>query len=362
MENPLLTFASPTIITGDKSQVYVATHEIAHSWTGNDVTCQNWENFWLNEGFTVFEERKVSGKLHGREFAQVEALLGNSSMFTDMKIFGLHHPFSSLHPTLDGASPDDSFSTVPYDKGFQLLYFLESLIGEDMFQTFLRKYILSHQQSSVITDELRMNWEDFVEDNFNATETNRILGSVDWDAWIYAPGLPPVQLDFTTKASNASADLAREYIKLGGKSSPANFKDFLDYYSNLKVIFIETLAASEELTPEILARVDADYNLTNTVDPECKQRWFPMGILKNYSAVVEPAHQFISSMGRLKYLNPVYLSLLSSGQKDLAIQWFRENESFYHPLAIQSLKKMLGLDGEKTFYSAVVDKVTEFIN
>ena len=79
MENPLLTFASPTIITGDKSQVYVATHEIAHSWTGNDVTCKNWENFWINEGFTVFEERKVSGKLHGADFAKVEALLGKHS-------------------------------------------------------------------------------------------------------------------------------------------------------------------------------------------------------------------------------------------------------------------------------------------
>lgn len=118
MENPLLTFASPTIITGDKSQVYVATHEIAHSWTGNDVTCQNWEHFWLNEGFTVFEERKVSGRLHGREFAQVEALLGNTSMYEAMTAYGMDNVFSSLHPTLKGANPDDSFSTVPYEKGF----------------------------------------------------------------------------------------------------------------------------------------------------------------------------------------------------------------------------------------------------
>jgi len=118
MENPLLTFASPTVIAGDKSQVYVATHEIAHSWTGNDVTCKNWEHFWLNEGFTVFEERKVSGKLHGKDFAKVEALLGNSSMYTDMINYGLKNPFSSLHPTLKGASPDDAFSTIPYDKGF----------------------------------------------------------------------------------------------------------------------------------------------------------------------------------------------------------------------------------------------------
>jgi len=81
MENPLLTFASPTIIVGDKSQVYVATHEMAHSWTGNEITCENWENFWLNEGFTVFVERHVSGEIHGEDFSKVSALLGNTSMW-----------------------------------------------------------------------------------------------------------------------------------------------------------------------------------------------------------------------------------------------------------------------------------------
>lgn len=98
MENPLLTFASPTIIAGDQSQVYVATHEIAHSWTGNDVTCKNWENLWLNEGFTTFIERKVSGSIYGRDFAKVEALLGNSSMYEAMNLFGLNSSYSSLNP------------------------------------------------------------------------------------------------------------------------------------------------------------------------------------------------------------------------------------------------------------------------
>ena len=118
MENPLLTFASPTIIVGDKSQVYVATHEIAHSWSGNDVTCRNWEHFWINEGFTVFEERKVSGQLHGKDFAKVEALLGNSTLWTDMQNLGLDNTYSSIHPVLQGDNPDNAFTTVPYEKGF----------------------------------------------------------------------------------------------------------------------------------------------------------------------------------------------------------------------------------------------------
>ena len=129
MENPLLTFASPTIIVGDKSQVYVATHEMAHSWTGNEITTRDWENFWLNEGFTVFVERHVSGEIHGENFSKVAALLGNTSMWQDMQSFGLENTYSSLHPVLRGDNPDSSFSEVCYEKGFQLLVHLESLIG-----------------------------------------------------------------------------------------------------------------------------------------------------------------------------------------------------------------------------------------
>lgn len=117
MENPLLTFASPTIIVGDKSAIYVATHEICHSWTGNEVTLENWSNMWLNEGFTTFEERKVSGQLHGVNFAKVEAILGNASLWTDVQNFGLNS-FTSLYPELEDLNPDSSYNGVPYEKGY----------------------------------------------------------------------------------------------------------------------------------------------------------------------------------------------------------------------------------------------------
>jgi len=120
MENPLLTFASPSIITksGDKSGITVAIHEIAHSWTGNTVTCANWRNLWLNEGFTVFMERKADFILFGEDFYKMDAINGNDSMVTDMMKFGLKDSFSSLNPDVKGRNPDDAFSTVPYEKGF----------------------------------------------------------------------------------------------------------------------------------------------------------------------------------------------------------------------------------------------------
>jgi len=131
MENPLLTFASPTIITGDKSQVYVAAHEMAHSWTGNTVTCANWDNFWLNEGFTVFLERKCAEVLHSVDFAKASAFVGNSSAYQSMEGYGLWNSYSSLHPNVRDDLPDNSFSVIPYEKGYQFLYFIEQeVLGE----------------------------------------------------------------------------------------------------------------------------------------------------------------------------------------------------------------------------------------
>jgi len=117
MENPLLTFASPTIIVGDKSGVSTANHEIAHSWTGNLVTNMNWDSFWLNEGFTVFLERKISKILNGDAYVKMDGRNGNSSMYNAMLGYGLTDKFSSLTPRAGNQNPDDAFSSIPYEKG-----------------------------------------------------------------------------------------------------------------------------------------------------------------------------------------------------------------------------------------------------
>ena len=346
MENPLLTFASPTIIVGDKSQVYVATHEMAHSWTGNEVTCLNWETFWLNEGFTVFIERHVSGEIHGEDFSKVSALLGNTSMWQDMENFGLDNTYASLHPVLRGDNPDNSFSEVPYEKGFQLLYYLESLIGRDEMKKFLNFYIQEHSLTSITQDNLRATWEFFVEykiPGLSASDVNNILGSVDWNTWVYKTGLAPVPLDFTTAESDESAQLALDYIALGGNGTPENYQDYFNYYSNLKVVFHDTLQSNyDQVTIAILERIDADLNCTADIDPEVRQRWYPTGLGLFYDPVYAPAEAWISSMGRSKYLTPVYASLQDSGQHDTGCAWFDENKDFYHPVAATSVEGILG--------------------
>jgi leukotriene-A4 hydrolase len=157
MENPLLTFASPSIMTADKAQVFVATHEIAHSWSGNLVTNQNWSNFWLNEGFTVYTERNVSQRLHDLSFFNQEALIGDDGLTTDIETFHKFSPtYSSLTPQMNGRNPDDSFSTIPYEKGFQLLYSVEECIegvkpneGKMIMQLFLKEYFTRYAKMSI---------------------------------------------------------------------------------------------------------------------------------------------------------------------------------------------------------------------
>jgi leukotriene-A4 hydrolase len=118
MENPLLTFATPFIIVGDKSAIGVAVHEIAHSWTGNLVTNMNWDNFWLNEGYTVFLERKALKALYNDAFVKMDSRNGNNSMYQAMLNYGITNKFTSLTPRTGIQNPDDAFSTIPYEKGF----------------------------------------------------------------------------------------------------------------------------------------------------------------------------------------------------------------------------------------------------
>jgi leukotriene-A4 hydrolase len=124
MENPQLTFLTPTLLAGDKSLIDVVAHEFAHSYSGNLVTNENWSHFWLNEGWTVFLERKIIGKIHSEQHRQLGAILGQADMNASINLFGPSHPYTALCLDLKNVDPDDSFSSIPYEKGFAFLYYL----------------------------------------------------------------------------------------------------------------------------------------------------------------------------------------------------------------------------------------------
>lgn len=172
MENPLLTFASPSIIdpTGAKTSVFVAIHEIAHSWTGNTVTCGNWSNLWINEGFTVFLERKTGHELFGDDFFRIESINGNQSVNDAYAGFAKKQEFTKLNPDTSTENPDDSFSTVPYEKGYQFLTYLETVLGQYNMAEMLHSWIVENFFESRIWNDFEAHFRTFVEKKFKDPE------------------------------------------------------------------------------------------------------------------------------------------------------------------------------------------------
>lgn len=348
MENPLLTFASPTIIVGDKSQVYVATHEIAHSWTGNQVTCKDWSNMWLNEGFTVFEERKVTAILkNSKDFALREAQLGNVSLWVDINGYGLDNTYSSLHPVLNGNNPDESYSQLPYEKGFQFLTYMETLLpSQDDFQEMIQQYILKYSLKSVTWEDFQQSWTEYTSSKYNATYAASIQGSVDWDKWVFQGGANPQGQDvmsFATAQGTEFENLADAYISLNGKSHPSNYADYLNVEDpQLKVIFLNRLTARiNEISLAVIQLIDQDYKCTSDPNPEIGQRWLPLALAFKLPAAYDGAHTLVGIQGRMKYLNPIYQALVNTGRRDLAWEWLQEFQDFYHPIAYNKVYSII---------------------
>jgi leukotriene-A4 hydrolase len=196
MENPCLTFVSNSLIAGDKSLTNVIAHEISHSWTGNLVTNKNWENFWMNEGFTTFVERKISELRYGEDMSNLE----NNVHFRELEIVLEQlgdHTFSKLMPDLTDVDPDDAFSRVPYEKGFTFLYFLESLVGKDNFQKILQKWLTDFAYKSIVFQDFRNLFEQQVKTLFELSKSEEILKQIDWEAWMYTPGKTLIKHNFS---------------------------------------------------------------------------------------------------------------------------------------------------------------------
>lgn len=207
MENPVYTFATPTVVSGDRQNVDVIAHELSHSWSGNLVSNYSWEHFWLNEGWTTYLERRLQAAIHGddrhRDFS---ALIGWKALSDSIEQFGADHEFTKLVPNLHGKDPDDAFSSIPYEKGFTFLLYLEKLVGQDKWDLFIPHYFTTFKQRSVDSFEFKATLLEFFAKDAAAAEK---LSEVDWDTWYFRPGYPP-KPDFNT-------DLADECYALADK-------------------------------------------------------------------------------------------------------------------------------------------------
>jgi leukotriene-A4 hydrolase len=247
MENPCLTFATPTLLAGDKSLADVIAHEIAHSWTGNLVTNATWEHFWLNEGWTVWLERRILAKVKGSEdYLKLSAQVGWNHLKDDISRMGHDGKFTRLVWPLAEEDPDEAFSRVPYEKGFNLLYHLEGLVGAERFLVFAKAYIQKFKLVCVTSGEFRDFFVDYFShldegeegddgdtdegdiDALNLTKPSKreaangqngknaknraMLDGIDWDVLLLAPGMPAHQPDFSNALTITAHVLARRWV------------------------------------------------------------------------------------------------------------------------------------------------------
>ena len=245
MENPCLSFCSPCLINGDKSLVDIVAHELIHSWSGNLVTNENWRDFWLNEGITMFLQRKIIEEWKGEIYSKMDAILGLFYIEEYLDLFGPDSTFTSLRPDYGGESPDDYYSDIPYEKGFNLMYYIESLIGNETMKKFFQSYFEHFKYKSLDVFEFKDYLIKFCQDNNVTQET---LNKIDWDAWIFQPGKCPIANNFTNKDSIEVDEALDKFLK--EELDEDLLEKFNSWIPTAKTVFMNTLEQRDEfLTP-----------------------------------------------------------------------------------------------------------------
>jgi len=310
MENPCLTFATPTLLSGDKSNADVIAHEIAHSWTGNLVTNFNFEHFWLNEGFTVFTERKIVGRMHGEPARHFSAILRWKDLAETVNVnLGPTNPLTSLVPNLVGVDPDDAFSVVPYEKGSTFLWYLEDTVGgAALFEPFLKAYYKKFAYQSITSN----TFKDFFLEQFSNVEA---IKSIDWDTWFNKPGMPIYKPKFDDSLAKESWSLAEKW-QAWDVSTPAPFGDEFDKFSpTQKQEFLGTLINGAPLDHAKLDKMEALYSLSNCSNVEIVFRWIRLGIKARWEPSVPEALRLATVQGRMKFVRPLFKDLYGWEEK-----------------------------------------------
>lgn len=336
MENPCLTFATPTLLSGDKSNANVIAHEIAHSWTGNLVTNSNFEHFWLNEGFTVFTERKILGRMRGEQTRHFSAILGWRDLEETVNSqFSPTHPFTALVPDLSGVDPDDAFSTIPYEKGSTFLWYLEELVGgSEKFEPFLRAYYVHFIYQSITTDQFKTFFLSYF-------SSNPAISSIDWDTWLYAPGMPPYKPNFDTTLAVKSRELADKWV---AGNIPENNKEFEEFSAEQKLEFLGILLESDKLEHEKLEKMDKIYSLSTSPNTEVLFGFIRIGIKARWEKSVELGLDLATRQGRMKFCRPLFKDMWGwEEQKERVKKCFLEHRAEMMSVCREMVGKDLGI-------------------
>ncbi|ORY89696.1 peptidase family M1-domain-containing protein [Leucosporidium creatinivorum] len=343
MENANLTFLTPALVVGDRSEVDVIAHELSHSWFGNLIGCANWQSFWLNESWTTYTERLLTQALHGAAARSFDYIVGRLALDEALKQMSHEPRFQRLHvPYKVGEDPDDGFSTVPYDKGANMLLYLERLVGGlEVFGDYHKAYVQRFSGLSIVTNDwLEHFWQYWSQ----FPEKEEILRKeFDVDAWLNGEGLElPVKIEYDTSLADNAYDLAARWDSARSQDSFPEFTaaDVEGWTSNQVSMLLDTLHKYEPFSESAVEAVQKTYGVNKTSNPEIKLRWLLFALKSGFYK--EEAAKWVQGQGRMKYCRPTYKAL-AKVDYELAKKTFLDAESFYHPIARDMIVKDLGL-------------------
>mgnify|MGYP000865081522 CR=1 FL=1 len=333
MENPLLTFSTPTILAGDKSLVNLIAHELAHSWSGNLVTNATWNDFWLNESFTVYFERRIMEALNGKSYADMLWNLGYQDLknSTDNIFVGDLQSLSKLRLDLSGKDPDLGLSDIAYEKGAHLLLLIEQKIGRAAMDVFLKKYFNAFAFKSITTSQ----FVSYV-DSTLFKDHKQLSQQIAFDTWINDAGLP----------SNCPIVANEKFAKVNDVFSQFQATKQLDTVLLHQWSTYEWLHFLRQLKPNVqydeMAYLDSLFHLTQKANAEVATVWFVLSVKAQYKPAFDKMHQFLNTVGRMKFLEPIYEAMSQSAiMKSKVWEIYNSNKSQYHPLTQKSVERFL---------------------
>jgi leukotriene-A4 hydrolase len=321
MENPRLTFLTPTIIAGDRSLVALVAHELAHSWSGNLVTNATWSDFWLNEGFTTYIEHRITERLFGREYSEMLWRLGVTEVRDEFATLPVAD--QPLYVDLTGRDPDDAPFTV-YEKGALFLRLLEETAGRERWDKFLRGYF----QKFAFVPMTTPKFEEYLR-----AELPDVVRKVDIRAWIHGPGLPA---NAPQPQSQAFARVEAEAKKYADGAPASSISDE-GWSSHERVHFIQSLP---KLAPERMKELDERFRLSEQRNSEVLSAWLEKSVDAGYRDAWPAVERFLTTQGRRKFLEPLYEKLMKSDAA-FARRVYAKARATYHPLSQGTIDKIV---------------------
>jgi leukotriene-A4 hydrolase len=331
MENPRLTFATPTIIAGDRSLVSLIAHELAHSWSGNLVTNSTWGDFWLNEGFTMYVERRITEALYGKKFADMEAVLGYQDLEDALSDLAKDSSSTRLASDLAGHNPDDVPYAIVYEKGYYFLRMMEDHIGRDPWDRFLKEYFNRFAFQSMTSPR-------FVEYlRSTLIKSDRALErKLDIDAWVFGTGLPDncpvVRSDAFQKVE----------LQINGWTTITRAKDLRTkgWTTPEWMHFIRHLPA--RMDEKHMAELDEAFHFTQSGNSEILNAWLILVIANHYEKGYPALENFLLHIGRRKYVKPIYTELAKTKDgTEMAKRIYAKARPGYHSITASTIDTIL---------------------